>query len=246
MKKTSIKLLTMAFALLIISSVNAQVFQVSANGYNSIVFGDLTKKELNNAGAGYVDFAYGGGVEFKYYINNLGLGLKWAYTDYGRDIESYQTDLKDKLGITDDQYNITQTYAFRSNSFSFGLSYVYKLSDKFQLEPYLYLGLENFVSPFEHAVYSKSNTTFTYRKDAKLYVGFCYAPGVKCQWNITKNIGLNIFAEYKGATLFEETEDSIIYSYNSFETTSVNKTYKPQSLNVGLGFAYSFGKGLNK
>lgn len=243
MRKTTIKLIVV-FVLIFFSSINAQVFQISANSFSSTVLGDITEKELNKNGAGYVDFGYGGGIEFKYYINNWGLGVKWAYNDYEIDIESYQTDLKNELGITDDLYKMTQPSAYMSNNFSFGLSYIIKSSDKFQFEPYLYVGLTAFISPFEHIVYSKSNTTFTYRKDVGIYVGFCYAPGLKFQWNITKNIGLNIFTEYSGVSLFEEVEESTTYSYNSFEKNSVTKSYSPQSFNIGLGISYTFGKGL--
>lgn len=246
MKKMSIKLLTVTFALLIFSSVNAQVFQISANTYNSVVFGDLTKKEMNSSSAGYVDFSYGLGVEFKFYIKNLGLGLKWDHSDYGRDMETYETDLKNELGIIDSNYSITQLSSFKSNSFLFGISYVIKLSPKFQLEPYFNFGIQSFRSPFEHAVFSKESITYTYRKDPIIYVGGIYMPGLNFQWNITKNIGINIFVEYKGSVLFEEVEESITYSYNSFVVNSVNKKYNPQSLNLGIGFAYTFGKGLNK
>ena len=246
MKKITITLFITLFALFVSNSVDAQVFQVSVNPYNSVVFGDLTKKELHGTGAGYVDFAYGGGLEFKYYIKNLGLGAKWGYTHYVKDMDSYQSDLAEELGIIDAQFIMTSMDSYNSYSFSLVVSYVLKVSDKFQFEPYFSSGIKSFVSPFDHIIYSQNSTTYTYRKDLQAYVGFCFSPGLKLQWNISKHIGLNLFMEYEGVGLFEETEESINYSYNSFEVNSTKKSYNPQSLNVGLGFAYSFGKGLNK
>lgn len=229
--------------LITFNSIKAQIFQISANSYNSILSGDLSEKDMTKDGSGYVDFVYGFSLEAKYYIKDFGLGVKWGASEYLRDVDSYNHDLKNLLGITDDQYSITQVDAFWSHNVSLGISYNLNLSDKIQLEPYFSIGVKTFLSPGEHAVYSKNNTTYTYRKDPAVYTGLSYTPGIKFKYNFTRNIGINVFAEYEGVSLNDGTEEIINYSYNSFDIRYVDKAYNPQLFNVGLGLAYSFGKG---
>lgn len=44
----------------------------------------------------------------------MGFGLKASGTFFERDIEAYQTDLKNKLAINNDNYDITNSYGFWS------------------------------------------------------------------------------------------------------------------------------------
>jgi len=237
--------LAISIVLFLFSPSHAQVFRFSLGGYGISTSGDLTKKEFKNSSAGYVNFATGGNFEFKYYTNShLGLGVRWTYAEYERDKDAYQADLKNYLGIVDDQYYMRDSYPYIASNFHLGLSYLYDLSNKFQLEPYFYFGFTIFASPLEQATYAKDGFTHNYRKYATGFAGFSYSPGVKLQWNIAKHFGLHLFAEYEGASLGQEIEKSIIYSYNTFEKNKVNKKYRLQQVNIGLGLNVSIGKGL--
>jgi len=239
------KILTTVLIVFVFNTLNAQVFQVVFNGYQSSVSSDLQKKEFNSKSAAYVDLAGGGSFELKYYFaNNFGLGVKWSYSAYLKDSESYEADLKQELGIVDDNFDLKLPPVYGSYNSQFIFSYVFDVKEKFQIEPYMGLGFKTFTTPLERAIYSINSTTYNYRKDLKMFYGFSYTPGIKFQWNINKFIGLNLFVEYDGVSLEEGSEDHIITSYNSFEKASTLKEYNAATVNVGLGLAFSFGKGL--
>ncbi len=224
--------------------LSAQEFKLELNGYSANVSGDFTKNSMEDEGAGYVSEAFGSNLEFKYYYNHIGFGIRIDYVEYARDDDSYIRDLKNYLGIVDENYTMTENYFYSAYNLQFGLTYAYDLSRKFQLEPYFYFGLNVFISPIERAIYQKNGVTYTYRKDPVGYAGVGYVPGVKILWKITKHFGLNLAMEYEGMALSEETEEDIIYSYNSFNKHRVDKAYNPASFNIGLGLTFSFGKGL--
>lgn len=228
----------------IVSSISAQIVKISAFGQEGFVMGDMTNKEINSGTAGYVEFASSAGLEAAYYLkNNIGFGLRWSGTNYGRDYESYESDLTEMLGITSDQYDITQSYAYWSVGTDLGISYMLDLSEKWQLEPYFYLGFNVLTSPMSSVLFSENNTTYQYRSKSQVYFGFCYSPGLKFNWNPFTRAGFYFSLEYNGNSYLEEDERSMIYSYNTLDITDTEKTYKIQSLNIGLGFAVRLGKG---
>ena len=231
--------------LLIVNTINAQVFRISAFSQQNIVMGDFSKKEINSSSAGYVDFGSTGGIEVNYYLkNNLGFGLRFLGNFYERDTETYETDLTKMLGITDDQYDFTETYVFGAFGSDLGISYQIDIANKLQLEPYFYLGFKGLVSPISSVIYSQNNTTYQYKTKSNIYAGFSYSPGVKLNWNILKNFGLYFSFEFNGNVFDEGSERSIMYNYNTLEITDSMKSYNINSLNIGIGLAFRFGKGL--
>jgi hypothetical protein len=245
MKHTVKGILTLLFALFIFNSTNAQIFQFGVSDHAILVLGNFSNNDFNSKDAGYVEFADGASLEFKY-INkkNWGFGVRATYSFYTRDTASYQADLLKNLGVTNDNFYVTNLASFRSFNFLFGVSRVLSLSEKFQFEPYFYIGMKSLTDPGENVVYSINSTTLTYSKNPMVYVGFSYIPGLKFQWNINKYVGLNLFVEYEGVAMETRTEESIIYNDNNFDKTRIEKSYMPQSINLGLGLAFSFGKGL--
>lgn len=247
MKMKHLNVLCTIVMLFIVSSISAQIVKISAFGQEGFVMGDMTNKEINSGTAGYVDYASSAGLELNYYLkNNLGFGLRWSGTSYGRDFESYESDLTEMLGITNDQYDITQTYAYWTVGSDLGISYMLDISEKWQLEPYFYLGFNVLSSPLSSVIYSENNTTFKYQSKTQVYVGFCYSPGLKFHWNPFKHTGFYLSLEYDGNSFYEDNERSMIYSYNTLDITDTEKTYKIQSLNIGVGLAFRFGKGVEQ
>ena len=247
MKLIDRRLLAVIAMLAFFTSVNAQVFEITTYGSEYFVFGDFTKKEMGNNGAGYVNSGTGGGLELNYYLkNNLGIGLKASGAFFDRDVDAYQSDIKDKLGINDDTYNITNSYGFWSFGSELGVSYLIDLSEKLQLEPYMYLGVKILVSPSSSVVYLQDGFTYTYETKKNLYPGFSYSPGVRLKWNVHKHVGLNVYAEYQGNSYMDYDERSINYSYNSLELEDVNKKYSINAIAMGLGLTFRLGKGLNE
>lgn len=245
MKKKSITILSTVIMLFITNSVSAQLFKISVFGQNGFMMGDITKKEFSSSTAGYVDYGFVGGIEINYYFNNkIGLGFRWTGSDYERDIDSYESDLKELLGIINEPYDFTQTYSFWTFGSDFGISYQFSLSDKLQLEPYIYLGYKALISPAGEVIYYQNNTTYQYKNKSTSCLGFSYMPGVKLNWNVWKHFGFYFSAEYNGSSFMEEDERSMIYSYNALEITDTPKNYKINSVNIGLGLTFRFGKGL--
>lgn len=231
----------------VVNPISAQVFKVSAFGQNGIMMGDITNNEINSATAGYVYYGSNGGIEANFYLkNNFGFGIRWLGAYYGRDVDSYETDLKQMLGISNNNYDITQTYDFVSFGSDIGISYLMNLSEKLQLEPYFYFGLNGLISPMTEVIYSLDNTTYQYKNKSMAYFGFSYSPGVKLNWNIWKHIGLNFSVEYDGNSFMEDKERSMIFSSNKLEITDTKKSYKINSVNIGMGLSFRFGKGLQQ
>jgi hypothetical protein len=159
------------------------------------------------------------------------------------DKAAYQLQLLDELGVTDNNFSITQPSSYLSYNSMFGLSYRYKLSKKFVLEPYFYFGMQAFTSPFTQVYYMQNGETYIYKKKTSLFYGATYTPGVQFQWNITNHIGLSLSAEYQGSILKNSREESLTYNYNSLEINNIEKNYKPQAISLMLGFSFSIGKG---
>ena len=242
MKTKPFILLLAALTLSIFTGVQAQVFQISFNDHFTGVIGEFAKDDIKNPNAGYVYMADGGNLEFKFYIKKFGIGLRGSVTNYQRDVEAYKSDLMGKLGITENNSYSTLTRSYWSIGGDLGVSYVININEKFLVEPYFYFGFRTLSTPLDEVVYFENSTLYTYRNNPVLIYGISYIPGLKFQWNATKRLGLNLYLEYEGAGAYKETRKSVLYSNNSFERSKTDVSYKPQSINVGLGLAFSFGK----
>ena len=238
-------LLTVFTATLSLNSYS-QVWQFSTSGHITSVIGEFSDADMANPNAGYVDYADGGYLELKYYKNKLGWGIRTSYTIYHRDNETYLNDLKSELGITGNGYYSTLSNNYWALGADFGVSYPLVLNDRFQFEPYFYLGFKGLLTPLDEVVYLDNSSTYTYRTNPLLFVGIAYIPGIKAQWNVTKHFGINIYAEYEGLNLISENEESVLYSSSTLDVTSRERTLKPKLVNIGLGFSFSFGKGLGE
>ena len=247
MKTHHLSLLAGFAMLCIAGSLSAQVVRISTNSQEGFVLGDFAKTDLQSGTAGYVAYGSGGGIEINYFTKrNIGIGLRWSGTYYGLDMETFESDLKEMLDITNDAYDITHSYAYWSLGSDVGISYLLGLSEKWQLEPYFYLGLRGLVSPAGMVIYSQNSTTFQYLSKPRLYYGFSYSPGVKIHWNPFNHVGFHLSVEYHGASFLYDDERSILYSFNSLEITDRDKNYHMQALNLGLGLTFWFGKGLDQ
>ena len=245
LKLNSLIILIIAFTLTECAELQAQVvWQVSLNDHVAGVMGDFKEKDMTNPGAGYVYLANGSNLEAKLYVKKLGIGIRGSVSNYQRDNEMYQTDLKDKLGISDNNYYFSLTRSYWSMGGDLGISYLLDLNEKFRFEPYFYFGFRTLSTPLDEVVYLENSTTYTYRKNPILIYGISYIPGLKFQWNVTKHVGLNVYLEYEGAGTYKGTEESVLYSDNTLVVTETDRSFKPQSINFGLGLAFSFGKGL--
>ena len=231
--------------LFIVDTTSAQLFKISAFGQNGIITWDFANKEISSNTAGYVDYGYVGGIELNYYFNNkVGLGLRWSGADYERDIDTYESDLTKMLGITNDLYDLTQSYSYLAFGFDVGISYQMNISEKVQLEPYIYLGYKALISPVSELIFLQDNTTFQYKTKSQAYLGFSYSPGLKLNWNAWKNFGFFFSAEYDGNSFMEDDERNLLYSYDTFEISDTQKSYTINSVNIGVGLSFRFGKGL--
>ena len=245
MNKKLFNVLCTIVMLLVVNSMHAQILRISAFGQEGFVMGDIAKTGINSPSAGYVDYASTGGLEANYYLkNNLGFGLRWSGTNFMRDFETYESDLTEMLGISNDPYDISPSYVYWAFGSDFGISYLIDISGKLQLEPYFYLGFKGLLSPMSSVIYSRENTTFQYKSKSHLFFGFSYSPGVKFHWNAFKHAGFFASLEYDGKSYLSDDERSMIYSYNSLEITDTEKNYNIHSLNIGLGLSFRFGKGL--
>ncbi|MGL1887153.1 MAG: hypothetical protein OCD76_11635 [Reichenbachiella sp.] len=239
-------LILMLLFVLAISQVHAQKFQAAISFYGANMLGDFTSSEYNNQESVYDIYAGGSSISFKYYLeNNIGFGIKCSFTGYQRDRKSYENDLKEELGITDDNYDITQSNEYWSYSPRIGMSYAIELSN-FVIEPYFYIGMAVFVTPIEHAIYANAGTTYTYRKDPTVFYGTSYLPGVSFMWKFADKWGLYMEVEYEAVVLTIDNDDYLVHSFNSFEKTKALKKFTPQSINVGLGVAFQFGPAFKK
>ena len=246
MKVKPITVLMIAFTLSIIHEVSAQVFQVTLNNHLTGVMGEFSENDVSKTNAGYVDYADGGNVELKTYIKKFGIGLRGSITNYTRDNEAYEIDLKSTLGITGNDYYFSLTRSYWSIGGDIGVSYLLGINEKLQFEPYFYFGFRALMTPQDEVVFFENSSTYTYRKNPTPFYGISYIPGLKFQWNITRLVGLNLYLEYEGAGSYTETEESVLYSSNTFETSSIERSYKPQSINFGLGLAFSLWKKTEK
>ncbi|WP_167614296.1 outer membrane beta-barrel protein [Maribellus sediminis] len=247
MKKKRIIILSTVIMLFITNLVSAQLFKISAFGQNGIITGDFAKREINSKNAGYVDYGFVGGIELNYYFNNkIGLGLRWTSSEYERNTDTYQSDLLDMLGITNDHYDLTQSYSFWAFGSDIGISYQMNISEKLQLEPYIYLGYKGLISPGSEIIFSQDNTTFQYKTKSQAYLGFSYSPGLKLNWNVWKHFGFFFSAEYDASSFVEDDERSLLFSYDTFEITDTQKSYTINSVNIGVGLSFRFGKGLHQ
>jgi len=223
----------------------AQKFQISLDGYNGSVMGDFKENDLNNSSAGFSSLGYGSALEFRYYFEKgWGLSGRWSYMGYTRDVDAYKDALENKLNINDDNNAMIVPYDFSSIGFHAGFSYPFILSEKFQFEPYMYIGFKALVSPAEKVVYYQNSETKTYSKSHGFYAGFSYIPGMHIQWNITKYFGLKFFFEYEGAAFSTYEEDAVNYTATAFAKETIERQYNPQTLNYGLGLVFNFGKGV--
>lgn len=238
-------LLSAISVLFIAISANAQVFEISAYGSSSALFGDFTQQDLNMNGAGYSSDGIGMGVEFKYYTKkNLGFGLRSSSVFYSMDREEYEDDLLAMLAVNNENYDFSEAYGYASFGSELGISYLFNFSDKFQLEPYFYLGAQGLATPRAIVVYEQNNLVYTYETKLSLFGGFSYAPGLRFKWNIQEHFGLSAYAEYQGKSFFEDEVTQIKKSYNSLEIKEVDKTYMINGVTVGFGLTFRFGKGL--
>ncbi len=245
--KSILRTVMMVFLMITANAATAQVFRISTFGQESILFGDFTKKEINNPGAGYVDYATPGGLEFNYYPKNkLGFGVRWTVASYERDLDSYERDLKRELNMSNNTFHLTQPFAYWAIGSDIGLSYVLDLNEKWQIEPYIYLGFKVLYIENIDAIYSDTGTTFQYQVESPIFVGFSYAPGAKVHWNVAKRFGLYFSLEYQGAAFAKDDETRISFSTNTLNITSFERSYGINSLNIGLGLAVRFGKGLEQ
>ncbi|HPE57046.1 MAG TPA: hypothetical protein P5514_07330 [Bacteroidales bacterium] len=247
MKIKHLFLLSTVVLLLIGSTVSAQVFRIGIYNQEGITMGDITKKEIKSSSAGYVDYNSNSGLEINYFLeSNLGFGLRWSYDYLGRDVDTYEADLKKMLGVTDDQYDLTQNFAYWAVGTDLGISYQLDISQKVQLEPYFYFGFKALRSPLTSMVYSVNNTTYEFKTKPYLFFGYSYSPGVKLHWNFMKHFGLYASLEYDGNSFIKDDERTLLYSYNSLEISDMERSYKYNSVNFGFGLAFRFGKELNK
>jgi hypothetical protein len=228
------------------NTISAQVLKISAYGQEAIVMGDITNKEINSPSAGYVDYGSTSGLEINYYFkNNLGLGIRWSGTFYEQDTDAYEEDLTKMLGILNDQYDVSESFGIWTIGSDLGISYLVNMNQKLQLEPYFYFGFLALASPENSAIYLKDNTTFQYNSRSQMYFGIGYSPGVKLNWNAFKKLGLYFSLEYSGNSFLKDDERSMVYSYNTLDITETEKSYNIQSVNIGIGLSYRFGKGLS-
>lgn len=225
-------------------AMNGQKVRISLVGQEGLVMGNMAKNEMDNPSAGYVDYASVGGLEINYYLsNNIGFGLRWSGTYYGRDTEAYESDLTDMLGIGSNPYDLSQFYGFWDLGSELGISYLLDFSTRWQLEPYFYLGFRMMMSPMSTVIYTRNTTTYQYKSKSQLYIGAAYAPGIKLHWNAMKQVGFCFSLEYEGKAFLEEEERSMVYSFNSLEITDRAKNYSIHSVYIGLGLSLRFGGG---
>jgi len=233
--------------LFIVTLSNAQTFQIGINGYTPLLFGDITESSIDNPSAGYVESAYGGNFEFMFYTkSNWGFGVKVSYSEYLKNIDNYKTDLLKKLDINEDKIIMQSLFTYRHIGFQLGASHSFNVIGKFNIEPYIFFGAGVFTSPIEEITYFKNGKTYTQKKSITGFATINYTPGLKFQWNlIDKHLGLSLYVEYDGISMQEWSEETVTYTSDSFEKASTTTKYSINSINIGGGVSYRFGKGLN-
>lgn len=230
-------------------SSQAQHFEVSLFGSQSAVFGDFAETDLTDPSAGYVSYGGSGGLALNYYFqNNFGIGFRSSGIFYQMDEDAYQTDIVDQLGITGSNYAFSNSfqYGFAALNTELGVSYLFDIGEKWQAEPYIYLGGVVMASPATSLVYLEDDVTYTQKIESSAFGGFSYTPGVRFKWNFSNHFGLNLFAEYQGKAFEEEDQTSINQSYNSLDIAVAPREYTINAFALGLGLGYRFNCGKNK
>jgi hypothetical protein len=242
--KKSLLLLVLFASIFIGGTMQAQTVQIGLNWYNPFLLGDISNSDFTNKNSGYVTFATGTNIEFKYFTKgNFGFGLRTSYTSYAKDITAYREDLMSALGVSDSNLVMQSLYSYRYFGGLVGVSYVFIISIRFNIEPYMYIGFGAFTSPLEEVTYFKNNETYIQKKPLTAFATFNYTPGVNFQWNIVNgHLGIRLYAEYDGFSMEEWGEERLTYSATSFNKSSALKTYDIQAFNIGLGVSYRFGK----
>lgn len=242
-------LITVLIAFFVSIAANAQVFEITAYGSQSLVFGDFAETDLSKKGAGYASNGMSAGLALNYYFkNNFGIGLRGSATFYEIDEDAFQADIISQLGITGTNYDFSNPlqYGFGSFNTEVGVSYLFDVGEKWQLEPYAYIGAVALASPTTSVVYQENGVTYTQEIKQSAYTGFSYAPGLRLKWNVGDRIGLNAFFEYQGSIFSEGDETSINQSFNSLEIETRKREYSINAVALGFGLSYRCGKGLTE
>ncbi len=240
------KAYTIFLLLFFTSYIKAQVYQISLNSSSNYLSGDFTSTDINSETSGFAAYGYGGNLDFKFYAQKFGFGARVNYNTYERDRDAYEYALKRHLGITDDKYFVRNIGTLMEYGFQLSFSYNIPIKGVFYIEPYIYLGFNILATPPDQVVYNKSSLTNTYQTELMGYIGYSYAPGVNFQWKIKKHFGLKLFFEYSGINYESDAQRLVNYNSTSFESSYIKKKYTINSVNLGVGLNFYFGKGLDK
>lgn len=242
MKKSQISLLVL-LASLFISEVDAQKKNIrfGLEGGNSILFGDITDESIGDPNAGYVDFGFTTGFMGQYiFKNNVSITFRSSIFVLSRDMDSYEEDLAESLGLSeDDAYYADNLGVYLVGGGSLGVSYIFDMNENWQIEPYLYAGFRALSSPSERFVYQNGVTTNTLEKKRATFYGFSYAPGVRVNWNFGNFTGLYFFAEYEGVQFAEEEMVVALYDNNQLLVNEVEPEFSYGAVTTGIGLTLS-------
>ncbi|MGB0402657.1 MAG: hypothetical protein ACPGEG_01080 [Salibacteraceae bacterium] len=240
MKTIFYPILASLMSIFIYSNIQSQGLKISLGASNGIVLGDMAGTDLTKNTNAFVDYAFSSNLEIMYTKKNLGFGVRGSFMSYLRNKNEYETAVGQSLNLTEGNYDLRYTNAFIAFSTLVGASYQIKLSEKWALEPYVFIGFKGLTSPYEKSIYNDGSTTFTSEKDPQFYLGLNYIPGLRLQWNFSKFFGVAVFGEFDGASFTDNAEETITYSSTTFNKSTRTMAYNPQSINVGINLNIRF------
>lgn len=242
----SLKIFVVAILIIAANSTKAQEFKLSILGQQNLVSGDFGKSESNNAYAEYLDYGISDGLELNYYTKkNWGFGIRLIDQIYLRDRDKFESDFQNGLGLSNNEFDISQPASYFSIGTDIGISYLIEINKNWQVEPYFFFGGRSLARSNINAIYAVNGNTTQYQSKLPVFYGYNINPGAKIHWNNTR-FGLFLSLEYQNTKFNQDDETTITSSANLLEINTNKRSYDINSFNLGLGLTYRFGKNLNE
>lgn len=198
----------------------------------SRAIGDFEDTDVNNSDSGFAEDGFKIDLFGGYFINEkvsiTGIfRYQWFDTDISSIVETYnEQNPGEDLSIDSEQW---RTYALL-----FGISYDFKINDKYTVFPRMGLGPMLVTNPSLSAILSRGESVEELDRSSETELGLGYELGFGIRRNFGKHISLMPMYTFSGGFV----------SISDVETTNASQAtdYKPkiQSFNLGISIAYRF------
>lgn len=216
-------------------------WQIELNSYGGQVLGDFSESDQINTTNGFSEYSFSNDLTVKYYIGDLGLGIRFSSGLYSLDYEEYEESLAEFFNAENNAYRNRPNFGYFSLSSMFGISYRVGIAEKWSLEPSFFFGGMSLVVPGDDMVFQRGATTERFISETSVTEGLVLAPGIRANWQFHKNFGASVMLEYQYTSLEEVEIEGVIYDVNGIAEFELEKQLSPQAFQLGIGFYYNFG-----